>query len=72
MGQNHIPYARHYNPQFVYFLPTFWSPKTFFQGAFFLKILALCMISIQERFLIKSVLDGARTVWFFGSFNFGK
>ena len=20
-----IPYARHYNPQFVYFLPTFWS-----------------------------------------------
>ena len=32
-----IPYARHYNPRFVYFLPTFWSPKTFFQGAFFLK-----------------------------------
>ena len=32
-----IPYARHYNPQFVYFLTTFWSPKTFFQGAFFLK-----------------------------------
>ena len=32
-----IPYARHYNPRFVYFLPTFSSPKTFFQGAFFLK-----------------------------------
>ena len=33
----YLPYARHYNPRFVYFLPTFWSPKTFFQGAFFLK-----------------------------------
>ena len=21
----HIPYARHYNPRFVYFLPPFWS-----------------------------------------------
>ena len=26
----HIPYARHYNPRFVYFLPAFWRPKTFF------------------------------------------
>ena len=34
----YILYARHYNPRFVYFLPTFWSSKTFFQGAFFLKI----------------------------------
>ena len=32
-----VPYAGHYNPQFAYFLPTFWSPKTFFQGAFLLK-----------------------------------
>ena len=32
-----LPYARHYNPRFVYFLPTFWSTKTFFQWAFFLK-----------------------------------
>ena len=22
-AHNHIPYARHYNPRFVYFLPTF-------------------------------------------------
>ena len=36
-----ILYARHYNPRFVYFLPTFWSPR-----GFFLKILALCMVSI--------------------------
>ena len=35
--ENYIPCARHYNPRFVYFLPTFWSPKTFFQGAFSLK-----------------------------------
>ena len=33
----YLPYARHYNPRFVYFLPTFWSPKTFFQGSFLLK-----------------------------------
>ena len=29
--------AGHHNPRFFYFLPTFWSPKTFFQGAFFFK-----------------------------------
>jgi hypothetical protein len=33
----YVPYARHYNPRFVYFLPTFWSQKMLFQGAFFLK-----------------------------------
>ena len=54
--QFYIPYERHYKPRFVYFLPTFWSPKTFFQGAFCLKILTLCMVSIQERFLINSGL----------------
>ena len=32
-----LPYARHYNPQFVYILPHFWKPKTFFQGAFLVK-----------------------------------
>ena len=32
-----LPYALHYNPQFVYFLTTFWSPKKVFQGSFFLK-----------------------------------
>ena len=51
-----IPYPSHYNPRLVYFLPTFWSPKTFFQGAFFPKILALFMVSIHERFLIKNGL----------------
>ena len=50
-----ILYARHYNPRFVYFLPTFEVQKRFFKGIF-LKILALCMVSIQERFLIKSGL----------------
>ena len=32
---NTVP--RHYNPRFVYFLPTFKSPKTIFQRAFFFK-----------------------------------
>ena len=47
-----LPYARHYNPRFVYVLPTFLSPKRFFQGAFPLKILALCMVGIQERVIV--------------------
>ena len=33
------------------FYPLFEVQKTFFQGVLFLKILALCMISIQERVL---------------------
>ena len=48
----YIPYALHYNPRIVYLLFTFWSPKTFFQGAFFLKFWPLCMVSIQEGFLM--------------------
>ena len=38
----YLPYARHYNPRFVYFLPTFWRSKTFFQGFFFRKF-CLCV-----------------------------
>ena len=30
-----LPYARHYTPRFVYFLPTFWRPFLCFQGGFF-------------------------------------
>ena len=68
IGHNHnILYARHYNPRFVYFLPTLWSPKTCSQGFFFLKILALFVVSIQEQFLIKSGLwwraYGIRIYW---------
>ena len=29
-----LPYPRHYNPRFVYFLPHFWRPKTFFKELF--------------------------------------
>ena len=29
-NENHLPYARHYNPRFVYFLPQFGRPKTVF------------------------------------------
>ena len=34
------------------FYPLYEVQKTFFQGALFLKILALCMISIQERVMV--------------------
>ena len=30
-----IPYAHHYNPQFVYFKPAFWISKTVYQGDFY-------------------------------------
>ena len=32
-----LPYSRHYNPQFAYFLPTFRRPFLCFQGGFFRK-----------------------------------
>ena len=32
--QRYIPYARHYNPRFVYFLPHFGRTKTFFMEHF--------------------------------------
>ena len=51
-----LPYMRHYNPRFVYFLPRLWRPFLCFQGGAFQKILSLYIFSIQERFLIKSGL----------------
>ena len=45
------PYARHYNPRFVYFYPLFEVHLCT------LCTLALCIVSIQERFLIKSGLQ---------------
>ena len=53
--KNKIPYAPHYNPRFAYFLPTF-RRQFLFSRRFFRKILSLCMVNIQERFLIKSGL----------------
>ena len=32
ISQYHIPYAHHYNPRLVYFLPHFWSPFLWFHG----------------------------------------
>ena len=54
----YIPYARHYNPRFVYFLPHFWRPKTFLRSCS-RKFLTLCTVSIQER----AGYNGARTVY---------
>ena len=44
----YVPYTHHYILQFVYFSPTFIRGFLCFQGGF------LCMVSIQEWFLIKS------------------
>ena len=44
------------------FYPLFEVQKRFFKG-FFLKILALCMVSIQEWFLIKRHVSSRTTSW---------
>ena len=54
---------RHYNPRFVYFLPTFWSPKTFFQGAFFLKFWPYVWLVFKSGFQSRAGYSGARTVY---------
>ena len=59
---NKIPYARHYNLRFIYFLPTFWSPKTFFQGAFFLKFWPYVWLVFKSGFWSRAGYDNARTV----------
>ena len=46
----YLPYARHYKPRLVYFF------TPFLKTIYVLWPLALCMVSIQERFLIKSGL----------------
>ena len=48
---NQIPYLHHYNPWLKYLGPTIRRSKMLF-----LKILALCTVSFQERFLINSRL----------------
>ena len=49
-------HKRHYDHRFVYLLPIFWRQFLCFQWVFFQKILSLYMVSILERFLIKSGL----------------
>ena len=51
-----LPNARHHNPRFVYFFTPFLKTISLFSRRFFQKILSLCMVSIQERFPIKSDL----------------
>ena len=58
-----LPYVRHYNPRFVYFLPTFWSPKTFFQGAFFLKFWSYVWLVFKSGFKSRAGYDGTPTVY---------
>ena len=58
-NRNNLPYARHYNPRFVYFLPT---SKTFFQGAFFLKFWPYVWLVFKSGFKSRAGYDGARTV----------
>ena len=47
-----IPYARHYNPRFVYFLPTIWRSKTCFN----LKIFVL--LHLGQLIVFKGMLIG--------------
>ena len=62
-------YAHHYNLCFVYFLLTFWSPKTFSQGAYFLKFWPYVWLSIQERVMMARVqyIDVAQRTNLYGT-----
>ena len=51
----YVPYARHYKPQLVYFLPHFQRPLLCFLRRFFQKFLSLCMACIQERLMMARV-----------------
>ena len=52
----------------VQFKPTFEGQKRLFKG-FFLKILALGMVGIQKRFIIRAGYDRARTVYIIHPFQ---
>ena len=49
--KNNLP---HYNPQFVFF-KHFLKAIAFFKGFFLNKILHLCLVTIQERFIMAHV-----------------
>jgi hypothetical protein len=57
-----LPYA-HYNPRFVYFLPTFWRPKTFFQGVFFRKVCPYVWLVFNSGFWSRAGYSGMCTVF---------
>ena len=59
----YIPYARHYNPRFVYFLPTFWKSKTFFQGGFFRKFCPYVWLVFKSGFWSRAGYSGECTVF---------
>ena len=55
---------RHYNPRFVYVLPTFWKSKTFFQGVFFRKFCPYVWLVFKSGFWSRAVYSGTCTVIF--------
>ena len=57
-----LPYARHYNPRLVYFLPTFWKSKTFFQGGFFKKVCPYVWLVFKSGFWSRVGYSGAARV----------
>ena len=62
MNDFNVPYARHYNPRFVYFLTTFWKPKTFFQRGFFRTFSPYVWLVFKSSFWSRVGYSGACTV----------
>ena len=58
---NKLPYAHHYNPRFVYFLPTFTRPFLCFQGDFFRKFCPYVWLVLKSGFWSRA---GVRYLWF--------
>ena len=63
----HLPYLSHYNPRFVYFLPTFWKSKTFFQWGFFRKFCPCVWLVFKSGFWSRAGYSGACTVYLYVS-----
>ena len=53
---------RHYNPRFVYFLPTFWKPKTFFKEVFSENSVLVWLV-FKSGFWSRAGYSGACTVF---------
>ena len=63
LTEQSLGYARHYNPRFVYFLPTLlMKSKNVFQRTFFLKFCPYVWLVFKVIFWSRVGYDGGRTV----------
>ena len=63
MNRNRVPYARHYNPRFVLFLPHFsFSLRFILQTIYVLKTKNLHFLSLKSGLYMRAVSDQERVI----------